>query len=47
MTLADAGLESVRSVGSADLRRWREQWTCADSTQEKRQKMLKVFSSFP
>ena len=42
----DTGLGSVAAIDSAHLRVWREQWTCAFSTQRKRLAMLKAFFSF-
>ena len=42
----DTGLGSVAAIDSAHLRVWREQWTCAFSTQWKRLAMLKAFFSF-
>ena len=42
----DAGLESIATIHSSDLRKWRGQWTCAFSTQRKRLAMLKAFFSF-
>ncbi len=41
----DAGLESVAAISSGDLRKWREQWTCAPSTQGLRLARLKAFFS--
>ncbi len=42
----DAGLESVAAISSGDLRKWREQWTCAPSTQGLRLARLKAFFSY-
>ena len=42
----DGGLEAIGEIDANAVRRWREQWTCAYSSQRQRLAMLKAFFSF-
>ena len=42
----EAGLEMMGGIDADSVRKWREQWTCAYSTQAKRLVMLRTFFSF-
>ena len=43
---AESGLEGLHELDKDTMRRWRDEWTCAPSTQAKRLNTLKAFFSF-